>query len=182
MLLPPYCVTGSQWVNNCDVVYFIEIFRWSNRFEYSMPKYVSIARLLMPWTPLAWQTIVISYDINSALLAGHHDDVIKGAMASQITSLTIVYSTVYSDADQLKTSKLRVTTGLCAGNSPATGEFPAQMANNAENASIWWGHHVLWCRFGSTIHKGWYASVLMFICNHLAGKDTICMPSQKLCS
>ena len=30
-----------------------------------------------------------------------------------------------------KTSKPRVT-GLCAGNSPGTGEFPAQMASNAE--------------------------------------------------
>ena len=39
-----------------------------------------------------------------------------------------------------KTSKLRVT-GLCAGNSPMTGEFPAQMATNAENVSIWWRHH-----------------------------------------
>ena len=29
----------------------------------------------------------------------HYDDVIMGAMASQITSLTIVYSTVYSDAE-----------------------------------------------------------------------------------
>ena len=42
-----------------------------------------------------------------------------------------------------KTSKLRVT-GLCAGNSPATGEFPAQMASNAENIYIWWRHHELW--------------------------------------
>ena len=41
-----------------------------------------------------------------------------------------------------KTSKLRVT-GLCAGNSPGTGEFPAQMASYAENASIWWRHHDL---------------------------------------
>ena len=39
------------------------------------------------------------------------------------------------------TSKLRVT-GLCAGNSPGTGEFPAQMASYAENVSIWWRHHV----------------------------------------
>ena len=57
-----------------------------------------------------------------------------GAMASQITILTIVYSTVYSDADQ-KTSKLRVT-GLCAENSPGTGEISAQMASNVENVSI----------------------------------------------
>ena len=39
-----------------------------------------------------------------------------------------------------KTSKLRVT-GLCAGNSPGTGEFPTQMASYAENVSIWWRHH-----------------------------------------
>ena len=30
----------------------------------------------------------------------HHSDVMMGAMASQITNLTIVYSTVYSGADQ----------------------------------------------------------------------------------
>ena len=35
-------------------------------------------------------------------LPEHYDDVIKGAMASQITSLAIVYSTVYSGADQSK--------------------------------------------------------------------------------
>ena len=39
-----------------------------------------------------------------------------------------------------KTSKLRVT-GLCAGNSPGTGELPTQMVSNAENVSIWWRHH-----------------------------------------
>ena len=38
------------------------------------------------------------------------------------------------------TSKLRVT-GLCAGNSPVTGEFHAQSASNAVNVSIWWRHH-----------------------------------------
>ena len=54
-----------------------------------------------------------------------------GTISSQITSLTIFYS---------KTSKLRVT-GLCAVNSPETGEFPAQMASYAENVSIWWRHH-----------------------------------------
>ena len=32
----------------------------------------------------------------------HYGDVIMGAIASQITSLTVVYSTVYSDADQRK--------------------------------------------------------------------------------
>ena len=36
------------------------------------------------------------------LLQYHYNDVIMSAMASQITSLTIVYSTVYSGADQRK--------------------------------------------------------------------------------
>ena len=41
-----------------------------------------------------------------------------------------------------KIPKLRVT-GLCVGNSPGTGEFPAQMASGAENVSSWWRHHAL---------------------------------------
>ena len=49
-----------------------------------------------------------------------------------------------------KTPKLRVT-GLCAGKSPVTGEFPAQMASNAENVSIWWRFHV--------VIKPWQTSV-----------------------
>ena len=38
------------------------------------------------------------------------------------------------------TSKPRVT-GICEGNSPRTGEFPAQRTSNAENASIWWRYN-----------------------------------------
>ena len=50
-----------------------------------------------------------------------------------------------------KTSKLRVT-GLCEGNSPVTGEFPAQMASNAENVFIWWRHHGIFEDHKSIIH------------------------------
>ena len=50
--------------------------------------------------------VMQSFDIFLALA--------MGAMASQITSLTIVYSTVYSCTDR-------------GGNSPVAGEFPAQM-------------------------------------------------------
>ena len=38
----------------------------------------------------------------SSVYLNHHNDVIMGAIASQITSLPIVYSTVYSDEDQRK--------------------------------------------------------------------------------
>ena len=55
------------------------------------------------------------------------------ALASQITSFTIVYWTVYTGADQENIKALR--------RWPVTGEFPTQMASNAENVSIWWRHH-----------------------------------------
>ena len=49
-----------------------------------------------------------------------------------------------------KTSKLRVT-GLCVGNSPGAGEFPAQMASYEENVSIWWRHHAT-CKYKKNEH------------------------------
>ena len=61
------------------------------------------------------------------------------AMASQITGVSTVYSTVCSGADQRKHQSSFSTimkfrgTALCEGNSPVTGEFPAQRASNAEN-------------------------------------------------
>ena len=58
-----------------------------------------------------------------------------GAMASHITSFTIVYATVYSDADRRKNQSF-VPLFLC-------GEFPSQMASNAEYVSVWWRHHDL---------------------------------------
>ena len=48
-----------------------------------------------------------------------------------------------------KTSKLRVTC-LFAGNSPETGEFPAQRASDADNVSIWWRHHGEICQNATT--------------------------------
>ena len=70
-----------------------------------------------------------------------------------------------------KTSKLRVT-GLCAGNSPGTGEFPAQMASYAENVSIWWRHHVLWkcMRPINGIMCYWYSIETPWRCMHWVNK------------
>ena len=56
-----------------------------------------------------------------------------GAITSQITSLTNVYSTVYSDADQRKHQS--------SASLAFVQEFTAQMARNAENVSIWWRRH-----------------------------------------
>ena len=63
-----------------------------------------------------------------------------GAIASQITSLTIVYSIVYSDADQRKHQ-----------SSASLAFVRAQMASYAENVSIWWRHHVSGCSTGAVV-------------------------------
>ena len=63
------------------------------------------------------------------------------AIASQITSFTIYYSSIYSKRRSKTTSKIRVT-GLSEGNSQVTDEFPVQRASNAENISMLWRHQV----------------------------------------
>ena len=58
-----------------------------------------------------------------------------GVIASQIISLTIVYSIVYSDADQRK-HQSSASLAFVRGIHPGTGEFLTQMASYAENVSI----------------------------------------------
>ena len=77
--------------------------------------------------------ISVRYHIN------HCSDVMMSAMASN-RRLNYLLNRLFRHRSK-KTSKLRVT-GLCEGNSPVTGEFPAQRSSNAENVSIWWRHHV----------------------------------------
>ena len=85
-----------------------------------------------------------------------------GAIASLITSLTIVYSTICSDLDQRKHQS---STSLA---------FVRGMASNAKNVSIWWRHHVSLHKCGCVwdgsprgpffeTAKRWYTSVLSLI-------------------
>ena len=69
----------------------------------------------------------------------HCSDVIMSVVASHHQRLGCLLSDLFRRRSK-KASKFRVT-GLFEGNSPATGEFPAQRASNAENVSIWWRHH-----------------------------------------
>ena len=74
-------------------------------------------------------------------------------VASQITGVSIVYSTFFSRRKSKKISNLHVT-GLFEGNSPVTGEFPEHRASNAENDIIydvimqrwhhWICHYLFW--------------------------------------
>ena len=72
----------------------------------------------------------------------HYNDVKNGRDSVSNYQLYVCLLNRFFRRRLKKTSKPRVT-GLCAGNSPVTGEFPAQRASNAENVSIWWHHHVM---------------------------------------
>ena len=128
------------------------------------------------WIPLTKSTDAgfdIFFDLKPL---SHYNDIIMGSSASQITSLTIVYSSVYSGADQ-KILKFRVT-ALCAETSMGTVEFPAQMVSNAESVSIWWRHHVNQCWRDSLTHKcgtkgGWVLNIYKRVtasCSHGLGR------------
>ena len=57
----------------------------------------------------------------------HYSDVIMGTIASQITSLTIVYSIVYSDADQRKhqsSASLAFVRGIHRGTGNSPHKWP----------------------------------------------------------
>ena len=77
-------------------------------------------------------------------------------MASQITSLTVVYSIIYSGADQRKINA-PCHWPLC-GEFTGIGEFPAQRASNAENVSIWWHHEA------GALHLGMNTNMDFNIC------------------
>ena len=72
----------------------------------------------------------------------HYYDVIMTTMASQITSPMVVYSTVYSDADQRKhqsSASLAFVWGIHRDR-----WIPRTNGQLRENVSIWWRHHVYW--------------------------------------
>ena len=113
-----------------------------------------------------WIMWSFSHHYFSETLQQHYSDVIMGAMASQITSLTIGYR-LFGRRSK-KTSKFPVT-GLCAGNSPVTGEFPAQMASNAEKISISWRHRKGVC-FHVDILSMIYQDICLLLHRHLINK------------
>ena len=84
-------------------------------------------------------TLCATFYFTVRVLSTHYCDVIMTSVASQITSLAVVYSIVYSDADQRKhqsSASLAFVRGI-----HRDWWIPAQRASNAENASIWWRHH-----------------------------------------
>ena len=88
-----------SWINKRDIRV-----RWYNS-RYISVKIESTWLLLMSWhlfRTSASATEMLTWANTSTNEMIHYSDVIMGTMASQITSRMIVYSTVYSGADQRK--------------------------------------------------------------------------------
>ena len=77
-----------------------------------------------------------------------------GVMASQITSLTIVYSTIYSGSDQIK----HQSSASLAFVREFTGDrcIPHTKASDEENVPIWWRHHVVFLPMWFTQLLQWH--------------------------
>ena len=83
-------IDKTSWTaGKCSVVY-------ANKYAHSFLALCSLYHQI----PTCWQCM-IRVPVGR-IWVKHYSDVIMGAMASQINSLTIVYSSVYSDADQRK--------------------------------------------------------------------------------
>ena len=98
----------------------------------------------------------------------HYHDVIMDAMASQITSLTIVYSTVYSDADQRKhqsSASLAFVRGIHRGpvNSPQKWSVTRKMSpfHDVIMITYLWGR-IMECRFENFGEKLCYKEVQVY--------------------
>ena len=108
---PPECHFGqTSWSSRCTFYWTQWTARgvWSRRLAASDISRVPPSGNIGPCLRHCWK---------------HYSDVTIGAMASQITSLTIGYSIIYSGAHQRK-HQSSASLAICAG-------FPAQMASNA---------------------------------------------------
>ena len=92
---------------------------------------------------IKWTWVWLLHDALRNIFRGccrccHYSDVIMSPIASPIASLTIVYSTVYSDADQRKhqsPASLAFVRGI--HRRPVNHKWPV----TRENVSTWWRHH-----------------------------------------
>ena len=118
------------------------------------------------------------------MMMSHYCDTIMGTAASQVTSLTFVYITVYSDADQSKhqiSASLAFVWGIHQGpvNSPHKWPVMREMFPFDDVIMIKWKHFPLYCPFVQGNHRsllnsphiGQWCGALMFslICTWING-------------
>ena len=93
----PAIAVRRIWLLHDEIVNYVRDSRNENSGNEST---ITIISMIKPHLVGWW--VVVTHHIVRWQEYTHCSDVIMGAMASQITSIAIVYSTVYSDADQRK--------------------------------------------------------------------------------
>ena len=111
-----YHKLSKEFIHNSIMYYTCELFLWY---------FCNLVCPIIGYCIIGCCLIVypIHHLFISSLPVSHYNDVIITTMSSQITSLAIVYTTVYSDTDQRK------------------HQSSGSLASNGENVSIWWRHH-----------------------------------------
>ena len=119
---------------------------------------------------------------SSPTVVAHYTDVIMGAIASQITNLTIVYSTVYSGADQRKhqsSASLAFVRGIHRGqvNSPHKWPVTRKMfpfddviMQRRNHSAMTYPSPVEWYHtLARTVSRFWAATILQGLTECLNG-------------
>ena len=146
-------IVGAYSIDKTEFVINSYLFLISSHVAGSDP---NLCIVLKRARSISWQVLIMRETLNypthqasvgcSPPLQWRHNDH-DGVLFHQLHGC---YSIVYSDGDQRKHQKLRVT-GLCAGKSSGTGEFFAQRASNAEMFPF---DDVIWAiRGGNRFHS-----------------------------
>ena len=93
-------------------------------------------------------------------VSAHYNDVIMGMIASQIISLTVVYSTVYSGTNQ-RQHQSSTSLAFVRGIHRWPVNSPHKRPVTQKNVSIWWRHHdrSVFITVISNGHHGTYSAV-----------------------
>ena len=96
-------VHNNTWRHLCDYkeqIYKVQKYPMQISIVQELRWYNGVCcKKTIAFTP--WATPLVPYQ-SSQVIGMHYSDVIMGTIASQITSLTIVYSTIHSDAEKIK--------------------------------------------------------------------------------
>ena len=95
-----------------------------------------------------FRPILPRYGMHARKYHHHYNDVVRSAIDSSITGVSVVCLIVCAGVDQTKHQS------SASVDSPVTDEFPAQRKSNAENVSIWCRHH----------EKCYFAGVITCLC------------------
>ena len=135
------CLVGLKWLWPCQwnlqQSYMIKIYQFRKNF--------------------------IPCDLN---LVNHYDDVIMGTMASQIASLTVVYSTFYSGAHQSKhpsSASLAFVRGIHRGPVNSPHKWPVMRKMFPFDDVIMYVINNCWCASSRHLHQWCLVMLILYV-------------------